>query len=117
MKQAGAWRKVYPEPEGDIARISYDAGLIAEFDQGSVVPDGSRWRALASERWGAVGTVEEAHVVYYILLRLLEEVRSEPGKARARIEWQKIQPELVKLMGLEWEADPIRIFGVPRPFR
>jgi len=30
LKQPGAWRKVFPEPEGDIARIAHYADLISQ---------------------------------------------------------------------------------------
>ena len=117
MKQPDAWRKVYPEPEGDIAKIAHDADLISQFEAESVVPAGSKWRVLAAKRWGANGSIEEAHVVYYVFLRLFEEARTESGKALARAEWRKIQPELVKLMGLKPEADPIKVLGVPKAFQ
>lgn len=116
-KQPGAWRKVYPEPEEDIAKIAHDADLISQFEAESVVPAGSKWRVLAAKRWGAKGAVEEAHVVYYVFFRLFEEARTEAGKALAREEWRKIQPELIKLMGLQPDADPIKALGVPKVFQ
>jgi hypothetical protein len=116
-KQTDAWRKVYPEPEEDIAKIAHDADLISQFEAESVVPQGSKWRVLAAKRWGAKGAVEEAHVVYYVFYRLFEEARTEAGKALAREEWRKIQPELVKLMGLSSGADPIKSLGVPKVFQ
>jgi hypothetical protein len=116
-KQSDAWRKVYPEPEEDIAKIAHDADLISQFEAESVVPEGSKWRALAAKRWGAKGAVEEAHVVYYVFYRLFEEARTEAGKALAREEWRKIHPELVKLMGLPPSADPIKALGVPKVFQ
>lgn len=116
-KQTDAWRKVYPEPEEDIAKIAHDADLISQFEAESVVPQGSKWRVLAAKRWGAKGAAEEAHVVYYVFYRLFEEARTEAGKALAREEWRKIQPELVKLMGLSPGADPIKSLGVPKVFQ
>lgn len=116
-KQPNAWRKVFPEPEEDIARIAHDADLISQFEAESVVPAGSKWRTLAAKRWGAQGAVEEAHVVYYVFFRLFEEARTEAGKALARQEWRKIQPELVKLMGLKPGVDPIKALGVPKAFQ
>lgn len=116
-KQTDAWRKVYPEPEEDIAKIAHDADLISQFEAESVVPQGSKWRVLAARRWGAKDAVEEAHVVYYVFYRLFEEARTEAGKALAREEWRKIQPELVKLMGLSPGADPIKSLGVPKVFQ
>jgi hypothetical protein len=116
-KQPGAWRKVYPEPEEDIAKIAHDADLISQFEFESVVPEGSKWRALAAKRWGAKGTVEEAHVVYYVFQRLFDEARTAPGKALAQQEWEKIKPELVKLMALKPGADPVKAMGVPKAFQ
>lgn len=116
-KQPEAWRKVYPEPEGDLARIAHDADLISQFEFESVVPEGSKWRGLAAKRWGAKSQVEEAHVVYYVFQRLFDEARTEPGKALAHQEWSKIKPELIKLMGLKAAADPIQAMGVPKAFQ
>lgn len=116
-KQPDAWRKVYPEPEGDIAKIAHDADLISQFEAESVVPAGSKWRVLAAKRWGAKGAVEEAHVVYYVFQRLFEEARTASGKALARQEWNKIRPELVKLMELKPGTDPIKALGVPKAFQ
>ncbi|HSQ02508.1 MAG TPA: hypothetical protein VLN59_00650 [Burkholderiales bacterium] len=117
MKQPDAWRKVYPEPEEDIAKIAHDADLISQFEAESVVPEGSKWRVLAAKRWGAKGTVEEAHVVYYVFSRLFDEARTDSGKGLAQVEWRKIQPQLVKLMGLPAGADPIKTLGVPKAFQ
>lgn len=117
VKQPEAWRKVYPEPEEDIAKIAHDADLISQFEAESVVPAGSKWRVLAAKRWGAKGPVEEAHVVYYVFQRLFEEARTKPGKALARAEWNKIRPQLVKLMELKPGTDPIRQLGVPKAFQ
>jgi hypothetical protein len=116
-KQPEAWRKVYPEPESDIAKIAHDGDLISQFEPESVVPEGSKWRVLAAKRWGAKGTVEEAHVVYYVFQRLFEEARTEAGKALARQEWNKIQPALINLMDLKTGADPIKVLGVPKAFQ
>jgi hypothetical protein len=116
-KQPDAWRKVYPEPESDIAKIAHDADLISQFEAESVVPAGSKWRVLAAKRWGATGAVEEAHVVYYVFQRLFEEARTDSGKALARQEWNKIRPELVKLMDLKPGTDPIKALGVPKVFQ
>ena len=116
-KQPGAWRKVFPEPEGDLAKIAHDADLISQFEPESVVPDGSKWRVLAAKRWGAKGTVEEAHVVYYVFQRLFEEAKTDIGKTLARQEWNKIEPQLVKLAGLKPGTDPIEVLGVPKVFQ
>jgi hypothetical protein len=115
--EAGAWRKVYPEPEGALSKIVHDADLISQFEAESVVPQGSKWRVLAAKRWGAKGAVEEAHVVYYVFQRLFEEARTPQGKALAEQEWSKIRPELVKLMRLPTGADPVRALGVPKAFQ
>ena len=117
MKQPDAWRKVYPEPESDLAKIAHDGDLISQFEAESVVPEGSKWRVLAAKRWGAKGAVEEAHVVYYVFQRLFDEARTQSGKALARQEWRKIQPELIKLMGLKPDADPVKVLGVPKAFQ
>lgn len=111
-----AWEALYPEPEGDIARIAHDADLISQFAPESVVPDGSKWRTLAAKRWGAKGAIEEAHVVYYVFFRLFEEAKTEPGKALAREQWEQIRPELLKLMQLKAGDDPVKILGVPKVF-
>jgi len=116
-KQPEAWRKVYPEPEEAIAKIAHDADLISQFEAESVVPEGSKWRVLAAKRWGAKGAVEEAHVVYYVFSRLFDEARTDSGRSLALAEWRKIQPQLVKLMGLPSGADPIKTLGVPKAFR
>ena len=117
VKQPDAWRKAYPEPEEAIARIAHDADLISQFEAESVVPAGSKWRVLAAKRWGAKGPVEEGHVVYYVFQRLFDEARTGIGKALAKKEWGKIQPELVKLMGLKPGTDPIKTLGVPKAFQ
>lgn len=117
VKQPGAWRKVFPEPESDLAKIAHDADLISQFEPESVVPEGSKWRVLAAKRWGAKGTVEEAHVVYYVFQRLFDEAKTETGKALARQEWNKIAPQLVKLAGLKPGTDPIKVLGVPKVFQ
>lgn len=114
---ADAWRNVFPEPEGALAGIVHDADLISQFDARSVLPEGSKWRSLAAKRWGARGAEEEAHVVYYVLQRLIEEARTPQGKALAQQEWSKVRPELVKLMRLPADSDPVRMLGIPRPFR
>jgi hypothetical protein len=116
-KSKDAWRKVYPEPEDMIARIAHDADLISQFEVVSVIPEGSKWRVIAAKRWGAKNAVEEGHVVYYVFLRLFEEARTEAGKALALAEWRKIRPELVKLMGLKADEDPVKVLGVPRAFQ
>lgn len=116
-KQPDAWRKVYPEPDNDLAEIGHDADLISQFEAESVVPDGSKWRTLAAKRWGANGAVEEAHVVYYVFQRLFDEARTESGKKLAKQEWDKIRPQLIKLMGMQPNADPIKALGVPKAFQ
>jgi hypothetical protein len=113
----GAWRSVYPEPENEIARIAHDADLISQFVYESVVPEGSKWRVLAQKRWKAKDVKEEGHIVYYVFHRLFEEAKTEKGKALARREWEKIRPELIKLMGLPPGEDPVKTLGVPRIFQ
>lgn len=113
----GAWKVVYPEPENEIAKIAHDADLISQFVYESVVPEGSKWRELAKKRWGAKNTKEEAQIVYYVFFRLYEEAKTEKGKALAKQDWEKIRPELVKLMGLKPDEDPIKVLGVPKIFQ
>jgi len=113
----GAWRAIYPEPENEIAKIAHDADLISQFVYESVVPEGSKWRVLAQKRWKAKDTKEEAQIVYYVFLRLYEEAKTEKGKELAKEQWEKIRPELVKLMGLKPGEDPIKVLGVPKIFQ
>lgn len=113
----GAWKVVYPEPENEIAKIAHDADLISQFVYESVVPEGSKWRVLAQKRWKAKDTKEEGHIVYYVFFRLYEEAKTEKGKALAKQDWEKIRPELVKLMGLKPDQDPIKVLGVPKIFQ
>ncbi len=112
-----AWKVVYPEPENEIARIAHDADLISQFVYESVVPEGAKWRVLAQKRWKAKDTKEEGHIVYYVFFRLFEEAKTEKGKELAREQWEKIRPELVKLMGLAPGEDPIKVLGVPKIFQ
>jgi len=113
----GAWKVIYPEPENEIAKIAHDADLISQFVYESVVPEGSKWRELAKKRWGAKDTKEEAQIVYYVFFRLYEEAKTEKGKELAKEQWEKIRPELVKLMGLKPDQDPIKVLGVPKIFQ
>jgi len=113
----GAWKVIYPEPENEIAKIAHDADLISQFVYESVVPDGSKWRVLAQKRWKAKDTKEEGHIVYYVFFRLYEEAKTEKGKELAKKDWEKIRPELVKLMGLKPDQDPIKVLGVPKIFQ
>jgi hypothetical protein len=113
----GAWQVIYPEPENEIAKIAHDADLISQFVYESVVPEGSKWRVLAQKRWKAKDTKEEAHIVYYVFFRLYEEAKTEKGKELAKEQWEKIRPELVKLMGLKPGEDPIKVLGVPKIFQ
>lgn len=113
----GAWQVIYPEPENEIAKIAHDADLISQFVYESVVPDGSKWRVLAQKRWKAKDTKEEGHIVYYVFFRLFEEAKTEKGKELAKEQWEKIRPELVKLMGLKPGEDPIKLLGVPLIFQ
>ena len=113
----GAWQVVYPEPENEIARIAHDADLISQFVPESVVPDGSKWRELAKKRWKAKDTREEAHIVYYVFFRLFEEAKTDKGRELAKEKWEQIRPELVKLMNLKPDQDPIKVLGVPIIFQ
>jgi hypothetical protein len=113
----GAWKVVYPQPENEIAKIAHDADLISQFVYESVVPEGSKWRTLAAKRWKAKDTKEEAQIVYYVFFRLYEEAKTAKGKELAKEQWEKIRPELVKLMGLKPDQDPIKVLGVPKIFQ
>lgn len=112
-----AWQAVFPEPEKEIAKIAHDADLISQFVPESVVPEGSKWRVIAKNRWKAKGAVEEAHIVYYVFLRLFEEAKTDRGKTLAKEKWEEIRPELVKLMGLKPDQDPVKALGVPKIFQ
>jgi hypothetical protein len=113
----GAWQVVYPEPENEIAKIAHDADLISQFVPESVVPDGSKWRVLAKNRWKAKDAREEAHIVYYVFFRLFEEAKTDKGRMLAKEKWEEIRPELVKLMGLKPDQDPVKVLGVPKIFQ
>ena len=117
VNKKGAWHTVYPEPASDISKIAHDADLISQFVPESVVPDGSKWRGLAKKRWGAKNTKEEGQIVYYVFFRLYEEAKTIKGKEMAREKWEKIRPELMKLMNLEPSQDPIKVLGVPAVFQ
>ena len=117
VNKKGAWHTVYPEPASDISKIAHDADLISQFVPESVVPDGSKWRGLAKKRWGAKNTKEEGQIVYYVFFRLYEEAKTIKGKEIAREKWEKIRPELMKLMNLEPSQDPIKVLGVPAVFQ
>ncbi len=112
-----AWQVVFPDPASEIAKIAHDADLISQFVPESVVPEGSKWRDLAKKRWGAKSPVEEGHIVYYVFLRLFEEAKTEKGKELAREKWEQIRPELIKLMKLSADQDPIKVLGVPKVFQ
>ncbi len=112
------WKKVYPAPENQLADFVHDADLISQFEYASVVPEGSKWRLLATNRWGAKDTPEDqAYVVYYVFQKLFEEARTPKGKELAKAEWDKIAPELKKLMGMKDSDDPIAIKGTPDFFK
>ena len=72
----------------------------------------TRQEALEGERHEGGG-----HIVYYVFFRLFEEAKTERGKELAKEQWEKIRPELVKLMGLKPGEDPINVLGVPKIFK
>lgn len=113
-KKENAWKNVFPEPESDIDNFAHDADLISQFVPESVTPDGSKWRVLATKRWGATNTKEEGHVVYYVFSKLYDEAKTKEGRAMALEKWSLIKPELMKLMGLSADQDPVKVFGVPK---
>ena len=117
MGSRDAWANVYPAPENDLAKIIHDADLISQFVPESVVPEGSKWRVLAAKRWKAKTVKEEAHIVYYVFKLLYDEAKTEAGKRLAQEKWDQIRPELIKLMGLQPEDNPIEIMGVPAIFQ
>ena len=49
--------------------------------------------------------------------RVCSALAYEMGKPLAGQDWEKIRPELVKLMGLKPDEDPIRVLGVPKIFQ
>jgi hypothetical protein len=113
-KDKDAWKHVYPTPENKLADYIHDADLVSQFVPASVVPEGSKWRNLATNRWGAENTAKsQAHVVYYVFQRLYDEARTESGKLRAKEKWNEISVSLKKLMGIRENEDPIALFGVP----
>ena len=112
-----AWAIAYPAPENDLAKLIHDADLISQFVPESVVPEGSKWRVLATKRWKAKTTQEEAHIVYYVFKLLYDEAKTEAGKRLAKEKWDQIAPELIKLMGLQPGDDPIEKLGVPAIFQ
>ena len=112
-----AWAIAYPAPENDLAKLVHDADLISQFVPESVVPEGSKWRVLATKRWKAKTTQEEAHIVYYVFKLLYDEAKTEAGKRLAKEKWDQIAPELITLMGLQPEDNPIEKLGVPAIFQ
>ena len=112
-----AWQVIYPEPESIMDKHAHAADLISQFVPESVVPDGSKWRALAKNRWGANGRQQEAHVVYYVFQRLFDEAKTDQGRQLAREKWDVIRPELLKLMNLGPADDPVKVLGVPKAFQ
>lgn len=109
-----AWKYVYPEPENRLADYIHDADLVSQFVPASVVPEGSKWRNLATNRWGADQSAKsQAHVVYYVFDRLYGEARTPIGKAMAKEKWDGISSQLKQLMGIKQEEDPIQLFGIP----
>ena len=112
-----AWAIAYPAPENDLSKLIHDADLISQFVPESVVPEGSKWRVLATKRWKAKTTQEEAHIVYYVFKLLYDEAKTEAGKRLAKEKWDQIAPELIKLMGLQPGDDPIEKLGVPAIFQ
>jgi hypothetical protein len=55
--------------------------------------------------------------VYYVFFRLFEEAKTAKGRELAKEKWEQIRPELVKLMGLKPDQDPIMVLGVPTIFQ
>lgn len=45
-----------------------------------------------------------------------QEAKTDKGRALAKEKWEQIRPELVKLMGLKSDQDPIKVLGVPKIF-
>lgn len=115
--QKGAWEIVFPKPVTQIGKFAHDADLISQFVPESVTPEGSKWRNLAKKRWKAKNTQEEGQIVYYVFFRLYEEALTGLGKKMAQEKWEIIRPELVKLMGLSPDQDPIKVLGVPGIFK
>ena len=108
-----AWRSIFPKPASVVDKFAHDADLISQFVPESVSPEGSKWRQLASKRWGAKGAKEEAHVVYYVFNRLYNEAKTKEGAEMALEQWKVIRPELTQSMGLKDGEDPLKALGVP----
>jgi len=115
--RSNAWQALYPEPESAIDKLTHDADLISQFVPESVVPAGAKRRELAKKRWGAKDARDEAHVVYYVFQRLFDEAKTEQGRQLARVQWDVIRPQLVRMMQLAPADDPIKVLGVPAAFR
>ena len=49
--------------------------------------------------------------------RVCSALAYEMGKPLAGQDWEKIRPELVKLMDLKPDEDPIKVLGVPKIFQ
>ncbi|MDR1162500.1 MAG: hypothetical protein LBM17_01495 [Candidatus Accumulibacter sp.] len=109
----GAWQAVFPQPESDVDKFAHDADLISQFVPESVAPDGSKWRQLATKRWGAKSTKDEGHVVYYVFSRLYDEAKTKEGSDMAMEQWKLIQPDLLRLMDLKSGEDPLKVLGTP----
>lgn len=90
----GAWQALFPQPEGAIELLAHDADLVSQLAPETVLPQESKWRRLARGRWGAASAAEEAQVLGEIFPRLVDEARSEAGRALAREHWGSLKEEI-----------------------
>ncbi len=118
LGKKGEWVKVFPIPENELSKYIHDADLVSQFVYESVVPEGSKWRNLATKRWGAKDTPQDqAHTVYYVFQRLYDEAKTPVGKEMAKAQWDKISTDLKGLMNVKPEDDPLVVIGIPEKFQ
>ena len=116
LEQQGAWEVVFPLPENQVSKIVHDADLVAQFIPESVLHEGSKWKKIARNRWGASNLQDEAHIIYYVFSLLLKEAKTDQGKTLILKNWDALKQKLLKHMGLQFEQDPIELLGKPQVF-
>ena len=52
-------------------------------------------------------------MVYYVFNRLFDEAKTKQGRVLAKEQWDAIKPDLLKLMGLASDQDPLKVLGAP----
>ena len=93
--------------------IVVDSDLSGNVHRNFIATDNFAGGQLAAKRWGAKTPKEEGHVVYYVFSRLFDEAKTKQGAALAKEQWDAIKPDLLKLMGLAPDQDPLKVLGVP----